>query len=66
MGFLSGKKVLVTGLISNRSIAWGIASQLAAQGADPGTGNPQQVAAFIRSEVAKFAKVVAESGAKPE
>ena len=26
MGFLSGKKILVTGLLSNRSIAFGVAS----------------------------------------
>jgi enoyl-[acyl-carrier protein] reductase I len=25
MGFLQGKRILITGLLSNRSIAWGIA-----------------------------------------
>lgn len=33
MGFLEGKKALVTGVASNRSIAWGIAQALHAQGA---------------------------------
>lgn len=34
MGFLAGKKILVTGLISNRSIAYGIASACKREGAD--------------------------------
>lgn len=34
MGFLSGKKILITGLISNRSIAYGIAKACFAQGAE--------------------------------
>ena len=33
---LSGKKVLVTGIANNRSIAWGIAQQLKEAGADIG------------------------------
>jgi enoyl-[acyl-carrier protein] reductase I len=33
MGFLQGKRILVTGLLSNRSIAYGIASALMRQGA---------------------------------
>ena len=33
MGFLNGKRILVTGLISNRSIAFGIANALHKQGA---------------------------------
>jgi enoyl-[acyl-carrier protein] reductase I len=28
MGFLAGKRALVTGILSNRSIAWGIAQAL--------------------------------------
>ena len=28
MGFLAGKKVLITGLLSNRSIAYGIAAAM--------------------------------------
>ena len=32
---LTGKKILVTGIANNRSIAWGIAQQLKAAGADP-------------------------------
>lgn len=34
MGFLSGKRVLVTGLLSNRSIAYGIAQALHREGAE--------------------------------
>ena len=34
MGFLSGKKILVTGLISNRSIAYGIAKAARREGAE--------------------------------
>jgi enoyl-[acyl-carrier protein] reductase I len=34
MGFLSGKKVLITGLLSNRSIAYGIASAMKREGAE--------------------------------
>ncbi|MBH97393.1 MAG: enoyl-[acyl-carrier-protein] reductase FabI [Rhodospirillaceae bacterium] len=34
MGFLSGKRAIITGLASNRSIAWGIAQALKAQGAE--------------------------------
>jgi enoyl-[acyl-carrier protein] reductase I len=33
MGFLTGKKVLITGLLSNRSIAYGVAQACHAQGA---------------------------------
>ena len=34
---LTGKKILVTGIANNRSIAWGIAQQLKAAGAELGT-----------------------------
>ena len=34
MGFLSGKKLLITGVLSNRSIAYGIAKSCRAQGAE--------------------------------
>ncbi|HQT81415.1 MAG: enoyl-ACP reductase [Ferrovum sp. 37-45-19] len=34
MGFLQNKKVLITGLLSNRSIAWGIAKAMQREGAD--------------------------------
>ena len=33
---LSGKKILVTGIANNRSIAWGIAQQLRSAGAELG------------------------------
>lgn len=34
MGFLDGKRALVTGILSNRSIAWGIAQAMHREGAD--------------------------------
>ena len=34
MGFLAGKRLLITGLLSNRSIAYGIARACRAQGAE--------------------------------
>ena len=34
MGLLSGKKILVTGIISNRSIAFGIAKAARREGAE--------------------------------
>ena len=34
MGFLQGKKALISGIASNRSIAWGIARAMQAQGAE--------------------------------
>src|SRR6476661_4095279 len=34
MGFLSGKRLLITGVLSNRSIAYGIAKACHAQGAE--------------------------------
>ena len=34
MGFLAGKRAVIVGLASNRSIAWGIAQALRAQGAE--------------------------------
>ena len=34
MGFLSGKRILITGVISNRSIAYGIAKACHTQGAE--------------------------------
>ncbi len=34
MGFLDGKRALIVGLASNRSIAWGIARALHREGAE--------------------------------
>ena len=34
MAFLAGKKILVTGLLSNRSIAYGIAQSARREGAE--------------------------------
>jgi len=40
--------------------------QLSAQGADPIGNSPQEFAAFIHGEIAKWAQVIKTSGAKPE
>ncbi|MDX1655897.1 MAG: SDR family oxidoreductase, partial [Candidatus Competibacteraceae bacterium] len=34
MGFLTGKRALIVGLASNRSIAWGIAQAMGREGAE--------------------------------
>ncbi|MCF7970644.1 MAG: SDR family oxidoreductase, partial [Methylococcaceae bacterium] len=34
MGFMQGKRVLIVGLASNRSIAWGIAQAMHREGAE--------------------------------
>ena len=34
MGFLAGKRALITGIASDRSIAWGIAQAMAREGAE--------------------------------
>jgi tripartite-type tricarboxylate transporter receptor subunit TctC len=43
-----------------------IAKRLAEIGLDPVASTPDELAAFQRSEIAKWAKVVKDSGAKPE
>jgi enoyl-[acyl-carrier protein] reductase I len=53
MGFLAGRKVLVTGLLSNRSIAFGIAGALKREGAElaftyQGEGVRERVAGLAR------------------
>jgi tripartite-type tricarboxylate transporter receptor subunit TctC len=40
--------------------------RLAAVGAEPMTSTPDEAAAFLRKETARWSKVVAESGAKAE
>lgn len=60
MGFLTGKRAVVIGLASNRSIAWGIAKALKKQGADLAfnyqgeklQGRVQKMAAELESEIA--------------
>jgi len=50
---LSGKKALVTGIANNRSIAWGIAQQLALAGAELGV-------TYLPDEKGRFEKKVRE------
>jgi len=58
MGFLTGKRVLITGLVSNRSIAYGIASAMHREGAE--------LAFTYQSEKikARVARIVEPWGAK--
>jgi len=59
MGFLTGKRAVIVGLASNRSIAWGIARALKAQGADLAfnyqsdklQGRVEKMAAELGSEI---------------
>ena len=59
MGFLQDKKILITGVASNRSIAWGIAQAMYAQGAslaftfqgDKLQGRVEEVAAKCGSDI---------------
>jgi tripartite-type tricarboxylate transporter receptor subunit TctC len=39
---------------------------LVAQGADPAPGTPDELAAFVKSELAKYAKIVKDSGMRPD
>jgi tripartite-type tricarboxylate transporter receptor subunit TctC len=43
-----------------------IRSKLVQLGADPVASTPQEFAAYLRAETAKWAKVVKASGAKPD
>ena len=60
MGFLAGKRAVIVGLASNRSIAWGIAQALKSQGAELAfnyqgeklQGRVEKMAAQLGSEIA--------------
>ena len=52
MGFLTGKKLLITGVLSNRSIAYGIAKACHAQGAELAFG---YVGERFRDRITEFA-----------
>jgi enoyl-[acyl-carrier protein] reductase I len=53
MGFLSGKRALIVGLASNRSIAWGIAQAMQREGAELAFSYPSEK---MGERVAKMAK----------
>ncbi|MBI4189775.1 MAG: hypothetical protein HY525_04475 [Betaproteobacteria bacterium] len=42
----------------------GVRKQLSTQGVEPFTATPQQFVEFIKSEIAKWAKVIKDSGAR--
>ena len=55
MGFLAGKRILVTGLLSNRSIAYGIARSCHAQGTELAfTFQNERFEARVREMAAEF------------
>jgi enoyl-[acyl-carrier protein] reductase I len=59
MGFLDGKKILITGLLSNRSIAYGIARACRREGAD-------LAFTYVNDELRdRVAKLAAEFGETP-
>jgi tripartite-type tricarboxylate transporter receptor subunit TctC len=43
-----------------------VKERLAAQGVEPQGGTPSAFAAYLRSEIPKWTKVVRDAGAKPE
>ena len=43
-----------------------VGTRLAAEGSAPGGGAPDEFAAYIKSEISKWAKVVKESGARAD
>ena len=43
-----------------------VRERLASQGADPLTSTPEETAAYVRTELAKWSRVVAASGMKPD
>ena len=61
---VKGKVAVVTG--SATGVGRATALQLAALGAEPMSGTPEQIGAFLRSEVAKWARVIKASGTRVE
>ncbi|MBL8384353.1 MAG: enoyl-ACP reductase FabI [Burkholderiales bacterium] len=60
MGFLAGKRILITGVLSNRSIAYGIARACHAQGAELAfTYQGERFADRIREIAAEFGSTLA-------
>ena len=62
MGFLAGKRALITGIASNRSIAWGIARAMAGQGAELALTYQNEK---LRPRVEKFAQKLNASFVAP-
>ncbi|MCA1852082.1 MAG: enoyl-ACP reductase [Beggiatoa sp.] len=69
MGFLGGKRALIVGVASNRSIAWGIAKAMAREGAELAftyqgerlKGRVEELAAKVGSEVTVPCDVASDS-----
>ncbi len=62
MGFLVGKKALITGIASNRSIAWGIARSMSEQGAELALTYQNEK---LKKRVRKFATMLNASFTAP-
>ncbi len=62
MGFLAGKRALITGIASDRSIAWGIARSMAGQGAELALTYQNEK---LRPRVEKFAQKLNASFVAP-
>jgi tripartite-type tricarboxylate transporter receptor subunit TctC len=52
--------------VKNNIRAPGVADRLAADGSDVVASTPEQFGALIKTELARWAKVVRDSGIKPE
>jgi len=56
--------------LNREIIAWSQSAEakerLANQGAEPRTSSPEEFAAYLKSEIAKYARVVKEAGLQPE
>ncbi len=62
MGFLAGKKALIVGIASNRSIAYGIASAMHREGAELAFSNAHDK---LKPRVEKFAEEVGSEIVQP-
>ena len=62
MGFMQGKRALITGVASNRSIAWGIAQAMHREGAELAFTYQNEK---LQGRVEKFAAELVELGYVP-
>ena len=62
MGFLQGKRALIVGVASNRSIAWGIAKAMHREGAELAFSYPTEK---LKPRVEKFAADAAQHRWRP-
>ena len=66
MGFLAGKRLLITGLLSNRSIAYGIAKMKQYGIVDSGDALTNGIGAMNDARWREFHQLMAEQGLYPK